>query len=379
VLLKNFKHSAAVSQFRQISQTDPTYLPARRAVIRETIRRKDYAQALDELVALADVVGKPQVSPADQFETVRWMGLAVGFLSRPQVSENIRDRATTADAAIRQRLHRDFHEHYDLGRQDVPIIEADLMLEEQAAEASARRIQQTRKEQSAARRESYQARREALLKTREQWDDWFADTTRDLDTRLDQLADTLGTLTDAATSLSESIQTTELELMRLQTITNLRAGRRDSGVRAFAQPPVQPRIIITRPMLVRSQEYEQYVTQFWNVQAQRDRIARAAQGLLRQRAAAEQRYARATGAVANQAERVQQWDDRLKKKMEKAAKKPPTSHQVQSVAKRSRSFSTYDSFDIDSERQRLLHSYDKPRPQPLEFRLQPVPDGGKDK
>jgi hypothetical protein len=357
VLLKNFKHSEAVSQFRQISRTDPAYLPARRAIIRETIRVKGYAQALDDLVALADVVGKPQAPPAEQCETARWMGLALGFLSSPEVSENVRNRALTADAAIRQRLRKELEEHYDIGRQDVLVIEADLKVEEQTAEVSAKLIHQSRHEASAARRESYQARREALLETREQWDAWFADTTRNLDTQLDQLADTFDTLTGSATSLAESIQTTQLELMRLQTVTNLRAGRRGSGGDGSGRPP---RVIITGAMLVRSQEYDRYVTQYWNVQAQRDRVARAAQGLLGQRTAAEQRYRRATGAVAQQADRVQQWDARLKKKMEEAVKEPPSSHRVKSVDNRSRSFSTYDTFDLDAEQQRLLHSYDKP-------------------
>ncbi len=363
VLMKNLKHSAAIAQFRAAAQGDVPYLPAARAGIRETIRRKKYATALKELVALAEIVGAaqgPQPSPADRIETARWMGLAVGFMTGSQVSESIRERAAAADAVIQQRLREDCQDHYELGKKDVLIIESQLLVEQQTAESSAKLKQQAKQTSAAARRQDYQARREEFLGTKEKWDAWWADTSSELDSRLDQLADAFDALSDSATSLAESIRETELDLRRSQNLANIQGAANAQGAGEASGGNFRVTRGLTRQVIERSREYDQYVTEYWNTLAQRERTARQAQVLLKQRTAAEQRYRRATGAVAKQVERVQQWDARVKRSMEDAAKAPPSSRRAKAVAKRSQSFSTYDTFDLMAEQQRMLHVYDKP-------------------
>ncbi|MGD9855370.1 MAG: hypothetical protein AB7U20_10530 [Planctomycetaceae bacterium] len=357
VLLRNLKHAEAIARFREAAAASEPSFPAARARIREMLRKKEYTQAIDELNALADIVNRPvdrDPDGSDPVETARWMGLAFGFLTGPHLTDTIRQHAATADAAISERLRPPYREHYGLGKQDVLIIEGQLQIEQQSAEASAKLKQQAEEQQSAARRESYQARQEELLKTREQWDAWFADRSRALDTQLDQLGDRFDTLNRSVTSLIESIQAAQLDLQRLQTIADMRARRRpgSDGTTAF---PVAG--TLEAQLLSRSQELNIYVNELSAAMTQRDLTGRQAQGVLAQRGAIEQQYRDATGEVTRKVSRVQQWDTRLKSAMEQANNVPASSRKLRLVANRAQSFSTYDSFDIDVEQQRLLDKY----------------------
>lgn len=361
VMQKNLRHTDAVAHFAAAAKGDPPYLPAVRATLRETIRRKKYADALEQLVDLSESLDKtPGATADDRHETARWMGRVIGFLCAPHASDKTRKQTQQADAAIRQRLAQQTLDHYDLGQQDVRVIEGELQLEQQSAEQSARLDHQVAEKEADARRDAYRARQEELLDTREKWNDWFADTSRELDTQLDQLGDRFDTLNRSVTSLIESIQAAQLDLKRLQTLADLRARQRPGSGRPVVGLP--PPGSLEAELLARSQELNLYVNELTAAMKQRELTARQAQQLLAQRAAAERKYRDATGTVAQQVSRVKKWDERLKTAMDQEKNSPLSSRKLRSLANRSQSFSTYDSFDLDAERQRMLQVYDPPAP-----------------
>jgi hypothetical protein len=87
-------------------------------------------------------------------------------------------------------------------------------------------------------------------------------------------------------------------------------------------------------------------------------VLQAAQGLLANRQSSLNRYQEATGQAARRIRQLKQWDQRLQAETEKLAKTPDRKGQAAtSVRRRMQTWATFDEFQLDTEKVRLLAEY----------------------
>jgi hypothetical protein len=357
VLLRNFKQARAVEVLERSIETAPAYVPTHQALIRELLRNKSYTDVAEALLELADVVGPAGTTPAAEAEeAARWIGRVAAFLGGPLGDERFQPIAEKTADALRVRLGPDLAAAFDEGR--VALGEEHRRLQDSRTLAAAEAEEEKHKEldQAAEKSKQLDAERERLEMSKDQWKAWIKEQVGEIDSQLGALEKQHGSVTSGQQSLTESITAVRLERERLlQFAADQNNNNRNSNL-----PPglvVNPRFVEQQLAILEAQ-LSQYLAEYDGLERQRLSILSTAANLLGQRQSSLNRYQKATGEAAKEIQKLKRWDDRLQQQAEKAAKTPLSrSKQVAAVNSRIKSWLTFETFDFEQERQRLLNEY----------------------
>lgn len=343
VLMKLHQHSDGLAHIERAAKADPPYLPARRAVIREMIRRGEHAAALQQLTRLAEQIATPeQRKDRASQETAGWIGIAVEFLAGPAELTGLDDEILEADAAIRRALPTDLRTLYDLRQQQTQAVVAKLDKEEQSAAEKADERMKQQQQQTQARIAESRSRQEQLEEAKQEQQLRTVDASASLEDQLEQVSDRFESLNRSAASLLQSIQATQLAIHQLKTQAETRSNNTNQSNR-----------FLEAQIITRSRELDVYVTEYGNTLQSREAVARQGQALVARWKATMTQARRSDSAAAAQLQKFEKLNNNLARSLEKAKQTTPRSRQMRSIANRRRSFTTYDPFDLDQEQQRL--------------------------
>lgn len=354
VLLKNFRQSEAIPRIDAALQKDPAYLPARQAEVRELLKGKKYADVQQRLLDLSDLIGMFANDPPPldvRQAAAEWMGRVTGFLEGPLGDMAVREQTEQTTAQLRVRLGAELRPAFDAGR--VALSVAHRRLQDEEARATADASTQKQQQIAAAQTKSNElgSQRERLEMTKDQWDAWVKEQVGEIDSRLGVLEKRFAAAESDLRAISDSITLNRIETQRLLSILER---QEESGTGRFPlnRPAMQAQLA------ARQAELDQLLVQYDATDQERGSVLQAAQGLLGDRQSSLNRYQQATGQAARRIRQLKRWDQRLQAETEKLAKTPDRKAQgVTAVRRRMQTWATYDDFQLDAERVRLLAEY----------------------
>lgn len=205
-------------------------LQAQSARIRATLKDRKFAQAVDELVELAELTGDLRLvhlGQEDRQATAAWIGRAAAFLAGPLADPEIGAIIERREAGIRAYLEG-FQADYDRGKQELSLAHRELQdrLALSMAEAEERQSEAIRAngEKRAKLEDSYKA----ATTERSRAESIASETATDLKTTINSLERQFQNLLTAEKRVTEAIFHLEHEQIRLTnelTRLNLEHGR----------------------------------------------------------------------------------------------------------------------------------------------------------
>lgn len=355
VLLKNFRQSEAIPRIEAAIQKDPAYLPARQAEVRELLKGKKYAEVQQRLLDFSDLIGMFAVDPpplAVRQAAAEWMGCITGFLEGPLGDVAVREQSGQTSAQLRVRLGAELRPAFDAGRVALSVAHRRLQDEEARAMTDASAQKQQQIETAHTKSQELSGQRERLEMTKDQWDAWVREQVGEIDSRLGALEKRYAAAESDLRAISDAATLNRIETQRLLSILER---QEESGTGRF---PLN-RAAMQAQLAARQAELDQLLVQYDATDQERAGVLQAAQGLLGDRQSSLNRYQEATGQAARRIRQLKQWDQRLQAETEKLAKTPDRKAQgVTAVRRRMQTWSTYDDFQLDAEKARLLAEYE---------------------
>lgn len=229
VLTKHRQFGEAAEVLEKALAAKQVCLQAQSARIRGTLKSRKFAQALDELVELAEQTGDLQLAHLtreDRQETAAWIGRATAFLAGPLGDPEVAALVGRRETAIRTYLGS-WQADYDRGQQELSLAHREHQdrLSLSMAEAEERRSEALRgnQEKRAKLEEAYKSAATEGAKARNS----ASETATDLKTQIDSLEKQFKNLLTAEERVTDTIFHLEHELDRL--VGELQRLHRDHG------------------------------------------------------------------------------------------------------------------------------------------------------
>jgi hypothetical protein len=357
IQLRNFHQAEALEHLDASLAVDPAYLPAWQLRLALQLKGKHYSEVIDQLYTLADVVGCASSPPPDlavRQQTARHIGRVVAFLQGPlndyELAELMHAHAHNLDVL----LGEDLHAAYTTGRVELTREHHALLDEADILEAAAETDKQHDLEQAQAEGEKLDAQRQDVERTQDEWDAIIKEEVGEIDSRLEALEKRHESVQQELTSLTEAISVVRIEIQRLLSIRDrmIRDGEDRDPPRPVNTASIDLQIAALQV------ELDQYLVQYEAASQEHAQILRAADSLVRQRRTALANYQKATGRAAERIQQLNRWTDRLESETTETQQTPASdARAVNALHRRIRTWSTYDNFDLDVEKDRLLAEY----------------------
>lgn len=354
ISLKNFQQTEAIAHLEAAIQVDPAYLPAWRLLLGLQLKGREYQKLTERLYELADVVGGAAEAPPPQQvreQTAEYLGRVVAFLQGPLGDYEVAEQACRLAQNLDALLGEDLHEAYTAGRIALTREHHALLDEEQVLIAAAQVDQAQQLADAEAEGAQLESERDNVKRTQEQWDAIIKEEVGEIDSKLEALKKRNDSVQQEQTALSEAITVVRVEMQRL-------AALRDSALReGTRERPANARGIDVR-LAALELELNQYLSQYDAASQEQAQILQAANGLMGQRQKSIARYQQATGRAADRIKQLDRWTDRVEATAEATKRQPADdARSVNVLRRRTRTWTTYDNFDLDAEKTRLMAEY----------------------
>jgi hypothetical protein len=357
ILLRNFQQAEAIERLDASLAVDPAYLPAWQLRLALQLKGKHYADVVDRLYALADVVGRASSSPPDiavREQTARYIGRVVAFLQGPlgdyELAELMQAHAHNLDVL----LGDDLHAAFTAGRVELTKEHHALLDEADILEAAAEADKQHELEQAQAEGEKLDAQRQDVERTQEEWDAIIKEEVGEIDSNLEALETRHDTVQQELNTVTNAISVVRIEIQRLLSLRDRAIG--DDEGRGPPRPVNTTAIELQISAL--QAELEQLLIQYEAASQERAQILQAAGSLMRQRQTALSNYQQATGRAADRIEQLDRWTERVEAAAAETQQTPASeARAVSALRRRIRAWSTYGNFDLNAEKDRLLAEY----------------------
>lgn len=348
VMLKRLEIDRAADGFQAALAIDPTYMPARRALIRLRLMRKDAKTLLTEVAEFAGAIANtsaPWESDESRTAAAEYLGRVIGFLARPETRLTLPDALQTAEVDVENRLGTNYIDAYLRGVEQLSrdfealtvddVDEADKRTDRKHREATAKIERLKGRSEEAGRAAESLALSKEELKTK------FEAELKDLDKQLATLEKEYSALSESAKRAEDMMIQTRTDISRLQTELDLRGIR---GREARLQPP----------LVQLQQELNQQQERYSDLEQRAAELLETARQLTVAREAASEQYRAQTGELARRSDSVEKWNKALEKNSKKTKETVEAGSPARQVKKNLSSPNNFFPLDIPAEADRLL-------------------------
>lgn len=366
VLLRFLRYDESAAQFEAAVAADDAYLPAHQAAAWVKLLRREYEPAQKALVRLASAIEThaaeyPGFAARDA--SAFWVGRALGFFEGP--GSSLRGAEALVESlreSVVPTLSEPWQQAFAQGRASVAEVEHELLQAVDNAELHAKARQQVlaadKQQELTAQQQANVKEFESLQMTAEKWQEWIKEQTEELDRQIQERAESYTSELDRAQSMSTEIANLQTHIM---TFENMMRVPGVSSIRALQE------INVRRTRILELQ------AQLDGVNRRAEAIRREADAFLARRAAAVDRYQRATGKILKDGGELQKVEQRLQRQLTGLEKdEGGTAPQVATLRRKAASIRTYLEPDYDAERRRILTSYDIDAGQPARESSEPA-------
>jgi hypothetical protein len=338
-------HSLAMKHFAAAAEsTGPCQWLAERALVRESIRKQDYAEAVKRLEQIARELSEAgDQERVTRLETARWIGRLLAWLAGPSDNQAAAPLAAEASVRIRQSLDDDMRRELDAGADDAHQIRQSLLDERSRLVSQEQDAIREKSEDLAARQGELESRREELALTAEEWKKTFAEKTREIDVQVAELEKQYADCETTDRNLQQ-------QMLNLQNKFQLQL--------QFSRPaptPAKQEEVLLKAQAQMQQQLD-VIQRRINENAAKGRQAAAkARELIARRQAIVAQYTQATGQAIGELGSIKKWEQRLERQTpDPAANAAEDSPRIKAIDRKLRSIDAYDSFDIDDLARSLL-------------------------
>ncbi len=361
VLRKNFNAKEAQSRLESAALSDdPVVLLAREKIILRKLKKNRYAHMVENLVDLAESIGKIPVEgtkSADAQRSARWIGMVLAFLEGPLGNNEVMVQALAADAAVKQNLGQDYVDSYQAGRLDLSLRKTELLgsvieVKDEVQVKKDRLAEQTKKQS-----EIVEEQQEEFKEKFEEFQDVANDDLSDLDSKLKVLEgqfessmQTEQVMILTATRLRLELQNLKSEYNRVQNGDRITAGQINNTTTIQRRDRIEQQITFReRELIVMSRDLTLLV------QSRRNLVS-LAKRMIAKRNNIAARYQSAANAANAEKQRLSRMQQRIAKLEKKAGASPDSDPKVISQLRAIQKFSSYEKRGLTEEKELLIKS-----------------------
>ncbi len=363
VLLKEFEYEEAGKQFQAAAKGDAVhYLPAWQAVIHLDILQKDregFLRDTFELAKLAADPGAEWIGTNQPRAAATWLGEVCEYLKLPGVDFLKPDQQTAHVEKLTELMTPEMVAAWVEGqpklRQKYVRVFNEIHQEQQQMK---QKLEQSADRKTAAlsgRQQELDEKQDDARKSATEWKAWYDKHMKQTETQLKTLQRDYAALDAAARRLSGIIAQTQFEIGQLSTVMQLQ--QQNQGSRAVSLRQANTRNILLGQ---RQQELLRYQLQYAALEQKAMSLTAQARQVLSARQQAAIQYKNATGEIVRTDKTLDRWKKTLEKSSIKAAAKADEADPVAALEKRRTMVSSYFPLDFDTEKTRVLKSYESP-------------------
>ena len=364
VLLKHFDYDEAGKCFQSATAGDRMqYLPAWQARIHLDLLQKDRDSFLRDTLELAKLVANPDVEwiGTDQpLEAATWLGQVYEYLKLPGVDfleaaqrtaqvEKLTELLTSQQVAawvegqpkLRQKFARVFNE----------IRQEQQQMKQKLQQSATRKTTALSERKQDLNEKQDDARKSAV-----EWKAWYDKQMKTTESQLKTLQHDFAALDTVARKLNGIITQTQFEVGQLTTIMQLQQRNQRSARSQAGSRPTAGSILLAQ----RQQELLRYQLQYGALEQKSISLTAQARQVLAVRQQAAIKYKNATGEIVRTDKNLDRWKKTLEKSSIKAASKADGADASEALEKRRTMVSSYFPVDFDTEKTRVLKSYESP-------------------
>jgi hypothetical protein len=351
VLLKRLQNDTAASSFEAALELDPTYLPARRALVRLRLIRKDTKTLLPELVDLAKLVAQPEAAWRDErhrADAAAFLGRAIGYLAKPESRLVAPDVLQETEVAIEERLGAEFLDAYHDGMEgvarDYEALKAAVEEQEEKKSERHKKTSEDKINQLKDKGKNVEKKNEDLKVTKEEAKAQLDEQIKLIDQRLEIVEKEYNNLLDEGDRLTGLIEQTRLDIGRAQTELNFR-GANNAELRG------------SQGLIRLQQELIRYEDDYFAAEDRARELLVEGRELMVERVDAAERHHQKTGNIVRQSKQYDRMSNAVKKAAEREKKQAASPKKAVDLKGRLGRVGSYFPLDYQAEAARVLEEH----------------------
>ena len=380
VLLKHFDYEEAGKQFQAATEGDRIqYLPAWQAVIHLDILQKDREHFLADTLKLAKLAANPNaewVGKDQPLGAAAWLGEVCEYLKLPGVDflepaqhtahvEKLTELMTPEQVAAwvegQPKLRGKFVRLFNEIRKQQQEMKAEI---EQTANRKTARLTDRKKD--------INQKKDDARKSEAEWKAWYDKQMKQTESQLKTLQKDFAALDTVARRLKGLMAQTQLEIGQLGAALQLQqqnggTANRTRQFRANVTTQIRAKVTTINNMTSidlifgqRQQELLRYQLQYAALEQKGRLLTAQARQVVALRQQAALQYKNATGEIVRADKTLDRWEKVVEKSSLKAAAKAENADPLEALEKRRMLVSSYFPLDFDTEKTRVLKSYESP-------------------
>lgn len=362
VLLNRYDYDGAGQLFQAATQGDRIhYLPAWQAVIHLDLLQKDRERFLRDTLELAKLAANPQtewIGKDQALAAAGWLGEVFEYLKLPRVDFLEPDQLTAHAEKLTELMTPELVGAWVDGqpklRQKYARVFNETRQQQQQAKAEIEHTANRKTAELTDRKQDLDEKQEDVRKSTQEWKAWHDKQMKQTQTQLKTLQRDFAMLDAAARRLNGIMTQLQLEVGQLQTLVQLERNQQRANQRGL--PPSRDQLLLAQ----RQQEFLRHQLQYAALEQKALSLMAQARQVVAVQQQAASKYKNATGQIGRRNQTLDRWKKVVENSSLKAAAKAQDTDPLEALEKRRTMVASYFPLDFDTEKERLLKSYELP-------------------